>query len=88
MALEQEYLNQRQVAGSWTSMQPGLLHPENQHLPTSRLLMNHALWSYHANLAHVSTGHSVRDIELEENDTEGGYKDKVQLYYLTDRVIV
>ena len=69
-------------------MQPGLLHPENQQLPTSRLFINHALWSYHANLAHVSTSHIVRDVELEEKNTEGGDKDKVQLNDLTDRVIV
>ncbi len=33
-------------------------------------------------------GHSVRDVELEEKDTEGGDKDKVQLNDLTDIVIV
>ena len=71
-----------------SSIQPGLLHPENQQLPTSRLFINHALWSYHANLAHGSTSHSVRDVELDEKDTEGGDKDKVQLDDLTDRVIV
>ena len=71
-----------------SSMQPGLLHPENQQLPTSRLFVNHALWSYHANLAHGSTSHSVRDVELEEKDAEGGDKDKVQLDDLTDTVIV
>ena len=32
--------------------------------------------------------HSVRDVELEEKDTEGGDKDKVQLNDLTDIVIV
>ena len=75
-------------------MQPGLLHPENQQLPTSRLFINHSrtlgvgLWSYHANIACGSTSHSVRDVELEEKDTEGGEKDKVQLDGLTDRVIV
>ena len=88
MALEQAYLNQRQAAGSWISMQPGLLHPGNQQLPTSRLFINHALWSYHANLVRGSTSHSVRDVELEEKDTEGGDKNKVQLDDLTDRVIV
>ena len=67
-------------------MQPGLLYPEeNQQLPTSRLFINHALWSYHAN-ARRSTSHSVRDVELEEKDTEGG--GKVQLDDLTDRVII
>ncbi len=65
------------------SMQPGLLHPENQQLPTARLFINHALWSYHASLAHGSTSHSVRDVELEEKDTEGGEKDKC--HDLTDR---
>ena len=60
-------------------MQPGLLRPENQQLHTSRLFINHASWSYHANLARGSTSHSVRDVELEEKDTEGGDKDKVQL---------
>ena len=70
-----------------SSMQPGLLYlEENQQLPTSRLFINHALWSHHANLAHGSTSHSVRDIELEEKDTEAGYK--VHLDDLTDRVIV
>ena len=75
-------------------MQPGLLHPENQQLPTSCLFINHSrtpgvvLWSYHANIARGSTSHSVRDVELEEKDTEGGEKDKVQLDGLTDRVIV
>ena len=75
-------------------MQPGLLHPENQQFTTSRLFINHSwtpgvvLWSYHANIARGSTSHSVRDVELEEKDTEGGEKDKVQLDGLTDRVIV
>ena len=78
-------------------MQPGLLHPENQQLPTSRLFINHSRTPgvvvvlfklYHANIARGSTGHSVRDVELEEKDTEGGEKDKVQLDGLTDRVIV
>ena len=59
-------------------MQPGLLHPENQKLPTSRLLIKHSrksgvvLWSNHANIARGSTSHSVREVELEEKDTEGG----------------
>ena len=73
MALQQVYWNQRQPAGSWTvGLQPGLLHPENQQLPTSRLFINHSrtsgviLSSYHANLAHGSTSHIVRDVELEE----------------------
>ena len=57
-------------------MQLGLLHPENQQLPTSRLFINHALWSYHVNLAHGSTSHSVRDVELEEKDTGGEKKTK------------
>ena len=58
-------------------MQPGLLHPENQQLPTPRLFINHSrtpgvvLWSYHVNIARGSTSHSVRDVELEEKDTEG-----------------
>ena len=48
------------------------------------------LCSYHANIVRGSTSsHSVRDVELEEKDTEGGEKDKkVQLDGLTDRVIV
>ena len=47
------------------------------------------LWNQrHANIARGSTSHSVRDVELEERDTEGGEKDKVQLDGLTDRVIV
>ena len=75
-------------------MQPGVLHPDNQQLPTSHLFISHSrtsgvvLLSYHANLAHGSTSHSVRDVELEEKDTEGGEKYKVQLDDLTDRVIV
>ena len=69
-------------------MQPGLPHPENQQLPTARLFINHALWSDHASLTHGPTSHSVRDVELEEKDTEGGDKDKVQLDDLTDIVIV
>ena len=32
--------------------------------------------------------HSVRDVELEEKDTDGGDTDKVQLDDLTDIVIV
>ena len=35
-----------------------------------------------------STSQSVRDIELEEKDREGGDRDKVQLDDLIDRVIV
>ena len=52
-------------------MQPGLLHPENQQLPTSGLFINHSrtsgvvLWSYHANIAGGYTSHCVRDVELE-----------------------
>ena len=86
MGRGQAYWNQRQAAGSWTSYATGSPPPRNQQLSTSRLLINHALWSYHANLAHRSTSHSGRDVELEEKDTEGG--DKVQLDDLTDRVIV
>ena len=48
----------------------------------------HQPWSYHANLTHGSTSHTVRDVEFEEKDTEGGDKDKVQLDDLTDRVVV
>ena len=74
-------------------MQPRLLHPENQQLPTSCLFINHSrtsdvvLWSYHANIAHGPnvTSHSVRDVELEEKDIDGGEKDKVQFDDLTDR---
>ena len=75
-------------------MQPDLFHPENQQLTTSRLFIYHSrtpgmvLWSYHANIGRGSTSHSVRDVELEEKDTEGGEKDKVKLDGLTDRVIV
>ena len=46
------------------------------------------LWSYHANIARGSTSPSVRYVELEEKDTEGGEKYKVQLDDLTDGVIV
>ena len=75
-------------------VQTGLLHQDNQQLPTSRICINHSrtsgvvLWSYHANLAHGPTSHSVRAVELEEKDTEGGEKDEVQLDDLTDRVIL
>ena len=65
MALEQAYWNQRQAAGSWTgasSVQPGLLHTENKQLPTSRLFINHALWSYYANLAHGSTDFVIQTV--------------------------
>ena len=71
-------------------MQPGILHPDNQQLSTYRLFINHVrpsgvvLWSYHANLARGSTIHLVRDVELEEMNTECGDKDKVQLDDLTD----
>ena len=91
MALEQAYWNQRQADGSWTAgfiYATGSPPPRNQQLPTSRQFINHALWSYHANIAHGSTSHSVRDVELEEKDTEGEDKDNVQLDDLTDRVIV
>ena len=63
-------------------MQPGLFHPENQQLPTSRLFINHArtsgvvLWSYHANIARRYTGHLVPGVALEEKNTEGGEKDR------------
>ena len=89
MPLEQAYWNHRKADGSWTGgfiYATGSPPPRHQQLPTSRLFINHALWSYHANLAHRSTIHRVRDVELEEKDTEGG--DKVQLDDLTDRVIV
>ena len=98
MALQQVYWNQRQVAVSWTGSfiyATGSPPPrKNQQLPTSRLFINHSrtpgvvLWSYRANIARGSTSHSVLDVELEEKDTEGGEKDKVQLDGLTDRVIV
>ena len=39
-------------------------------------------------IARGSTSRSVRDVELEEKDTEVGEKDKIQLDDLTDRVIV
>ena len=91
MGREQAYWNQRQTVGSWTGgfiYATGSPPPRNQQLPNSHLLINLALCSYHANLAHGSTSHSVRDGELEEKDTEGGDKDKVQLDDLTDIVIV
>ena len=81
MALEQEYLNQRQAACSWTTMQP-------EKSTLAYFMPIHQPWSYHANIAHGSTSHSVRDVELEEKDTEGRDKDNVQLDDLTDRVIV
>ena len=70
--------------------QPGLLHPENPQLPTSRLFTNHSrtsdvvLWSNHANFARGSTAPLIRDVEMEEEDTEGGEKDKVQWDDFTD----
>ena len=39
-------------------------------------------------IARGSTSRSVRDVELEEKDTEVGEKDNIQLDDLTDRVIV
>ena len=92
MALQQVYWNQRQAVlfldmggGGASSMHPGLLHPENQQLPTSPPI-HQPFTDIRCGLG--STSHSVRDVELEENDTEGGEKDKVQLGGLTDRVIV
>ena len=59
-------------------MQPGLLYPEeNQQLPTCDPIMP---------TSPIDLLVSVRDVELEEKDTEDGYK--VQLDDLTDRVIV
>ena len=71
MATDHAYWNQckQLVPGQGaSSVQPGLLHPGNQQLPTSHLFINHALWSYHANHAHGATSHSVRDVELGEKD--------------------
>ena len=65
-------------------MQPVLLHPEDQQLPTSHLFINHCGPIMPASSMDVR----VCGVELEENDTEGGDKDKVQLDDLTDRVIL
>ena len=81
MALEQAYWNQRQAAGSWTG---GFIYATGSPIPTRKSTVayftpiHQPLWSYHANLAYGSTSHSVRDVELEEKDTEGGDKDIVQ----------
>ena len=91
MALEQAYWNERQAAGSWTGgfiYATGSPPPRKSTVAYFTPIHLFALWSYHANLAHGSTSHRVRDVELEEKDTEGGDKDKVQLADLTDRVIV
>ena len=91
MALEQAYWNERQAAGSWTGgfiYATGSPPPRKSTVAYFTTIHLFALWSYHANLAHGSTSHSVRDVEMEEKDTEGGDKDKVQLADLTDRIIV
>ena len=58
----------------------------------SSTIQGHPVWScgpiMPTSPVRGSTSHSVRDAELEEKDTEGGEKDKVQLNDLTDRVIV
>ena len=92
MALEQAYWNQRQVAGSWTG---GFIYATRSPIPIGKTTVAYFTPIHQpcvvipsSNLAHGSTSHSVRDVELEEKDTEGGYKDKVQLDDLTDREIV
>ena len=68
-------------------MQPGLLRPENQHLPTSCLFINHDPILPSSPLD-LPASHNVRDVELDEKDTEGGDKASVQFDDLTDRVFV
>ena len=88
MVLEQAYWHQRQAAGSWTG---GLIYatgspPSRKSTVayTSRLFINHCGPIMPAS----SMDLRVRDVELEEKDTEGGDKDNVQLDDLTDRVIL
>ena len=57
---------------------PGIPHPDNPRLATSRLFINHSrtsgvvLWSYHANLAGRSTSHLDREVEDGEEEREDG----------------
>ena len=89
-AIKQVYWNQRQPTGSWTG---GFIYATGSPQPRKSTVayftpIRQPLSSYHANLAHGSTSHSVLDVELEERDTEGGDNYNVQLDYLTDKVIV
>ena len=94
MALEQAYWNQRQATGSWTG---GFIYATGSPPPTRKSTELCLLHAY------SSTMHcdpimptSPMDLlvtvfvmsELEEKDTEGEEKDKVQLDDLTDRVII
>ncbi len=92
MTLEQAYWNQRQAAGSWTG---GFIYATGSPIPRRKSTVVYfnpihqpciVILPYQ--LAHGSTSHSVRGVELDEKDTEGGDKGKVQLDDLTDRVIV
>ena len=58
-------------------------HPPRKSTVAYFTPIHQPLWYDHANIAHGSTSHSVRDVALEEKDTEGG--DKVQLDDLTDQ---
>ena len=90
MAIKQVYWNQRQATGSWTG---GFIYATGSPPPRKSTVayvtpIHQPLSSYHDNLAHGSTSHNVRGVELEERDTEGGDKYNVQLDDLTDKVIV
>ena len=91
MALEQAYWSKRQAAGSWTGgfiYATGSPPPRKSTVAYFTPIHQPCIVVHHANIAHGSTSHSVREVELEEKDTEGGDKEKVQLDDLTDRVIV
>ncbi len=97
MARQQVYWNQRQVAVPWTESfiyATGSPPPRKStvayftpiHQPFNDTRCGVVVLSCH--IARGSTSHNVLDVDLEEKDTEGGEKDKVQLDGLTDRVIV
>ena len=68
-------------------MQPGLLHPEQQ-LPIPHAYSSTMHCGPIMPTSPMDLLVSVRGVELEEKDTEGGDKDKLQWDDLTDRVIV
>ena len=89
MDLQQVYWNQRQVTVSWTG---SFIHATGS--PTPRKSTVAYFTPIHQPFKDTRYGlvvqscqhrpwfcysHSVRDVELEEKDTEGGEKDKVQL---------
>ena len=99
MALQQAYWNQRQVSVSWTGSfiyATGSPPPRKSTVAYlihaySSTIHGHLVWScghIMPTIARSSTSRSVRDVELEEKDTEVGEKGKIQLDDLTDRVIV